>query len=349
MHKLIPRRRPRLSASTTATNTTAAPRHSSIPQPAARAAATPQASSHIPQKRARTQTPPPSASSPYSPRDAPPDFLLPSPRQTTPVAIAPSTASSSLTCTIPIPATEPTSAANTSTGPTHWLFAYGSLINSQSRHRTVPAANGNVSTTSSSRNNNAIPAVVHGLQRSWSYPCPRNSYTAVAVRKVPHAACNGVLVPLSDPVRDLPLLDLRETHYARTRVPLEDIRLLSPSLVGGGAKEGDVVWVYQQLAEHVVHIPTPAIPIPQSYVDCILTGCLQYGPAFARDFVQQTHGWDAGPWINDRHADAPRRRYSRRAEEDDEHEHVGHHSVLDDLLERIVPAAFRARVELEVL
>ncbi|KAJ3156152.1 hypothetical protein HDU86_004120 [Geranomyces michiganensis] len=250
------------------------------------------------------------------------------------------------------------------TPPRHYLFGYGSLINPQSRLRTVPVPT------------RAIPATVKGLQRSWSYPCPRNQYTAVGVTRVNNgcsAQCNGVLIPLSetDPEADLRSLDARETHYTRTLLPVDDIVLDDDAAFN---RQSAIVWVYElapattttrtttttalaaaavagpplQLATATIeclhHTPTPTIPIPQSYVDVVLEGCLEYGPAFAADFVLHTKGWE-GVWVNDRHADISVRRYVRNTAVGEAADPAAP-ALLDGILRALVPAAFGGRVEL---
>jgi hypothetical protein len=56
----------------------------------------------------------------------------------------------------------------------------------------------------------------------------------------------------------------------------------------------------QRLASQ--HTPTADCPIPQTYIDCILDGCLQYGPLFAQEFLQSTRGWKREAFVNDRDA-----------------------------------------------
>ncbi|KAJ3097219.1 hypothetical protein HDU96_000461 [Phlyctochytrium bullatum] len=205
--------------------------------------------------------------------------------------------------------------------PLHFLFGYGSLISAPSRRRTL------------ARDTPALPVRVHHLHRSWSYHCPRRSYTAVGVARVPGARCNGVLVPVPDPAQDLPALDAREAAYDRVQVAWEDVELLlddaATATPAAAAVPSDaVLWVYRlrdaaprtptpddepeptsSTTSAAVHRPSPVSPIPQSYVDCIVTGCLAISEAFALEFVQTTEGWDAGTWIDDRGAAGPVRRY----------------------------------------
>lgn len=200
----------------------------------------------------------------------------------------------------------------------HYLFGYGSLINEQSRLRTF------------SSKNDAIPIIVKGFQRSWSYKCSKREYTAVSVSRAgPEIETNGVLIPLDNPLDDLMVLDNREFHYARGLVAMENVRLLHspPSYLKQHGIETDaLIWVYenrtplhenynnnsQSLDAPYSHRPCRKFPIPQSYVDCILSGCLSYGEEFARYFVKSTHGWTIDAFLNDRLSTNEYRKYTSR-------------------------------------
>ena len=52
---------------------------------------------------------------------------------------------------------------------------------------------------------------------------------------------------------------------------------------------------------HLTHSPSKQIPIPQSYLDTILHGCLSISPKFAEAWLSTTL-WHNGEWINDRGA-----------------------------------------------
>lgn len=193
-------------------------------------------------------------------------------------------------------------------GPLHYLFGYGSLIHPDSRRKTTQ------------RYTRALPVHVAGFRRCWSYNC-RDSYTAVAVVQSPDDECNGVIFPIHDPEHELKKLDAREVNYMRTSLSLSQCRLsdhLSPEIQEemntwpefSGFFTGDcIVWLYElpissqpsKEAAESVHLPSPDIPIPQSYVDCILDGCLIFGHEFAVCFLKTTRGWCAAAWLNDRH------------------------------------------------
>ena len=244
-----------------------------------------------------------------------------------------SSSSSSNSITLPYSLEGSVTVAASTTNPAVFLFGYGSLISKESRLRTLQRESAA-----------AIPCQVKGLQRSWSYKCPKKSYTAVSVsRTSPEITTNGVLIPLSDPVNDLKELDSREFYYARGVVALEDIVLL-PSLSSATANvkpllhetekrlpANAIVYVYenhnllfenwntnsksQTVLSQVQHSPCAKFPIPQSYVDCILSGCLYYGEDFARDFVKSTHGWCYESFLQDRSLNNDCRKYTCRKEE----------------------------------
>ncbi|KAJ3119802.1 hypothetical protein HK101_007120, partial [Irineochytrium annulatum] len=81
----------------------------------------------------------------------------------------------------------------------------------------------------------ALPVIVQGLRRSWSYRCRRNHYTAVGVSPDPtlESACNGVLIPLVDPARDLAALDEREKDYVRVKLDPRNVAVTLPWTKGG--------------------------------------------------------------------------------------------------------------------
>lgn len=169
----------------------------------------------------------------------------------------------------------------------HYIFGYGSLMNSSSRRNTLPS------------DTVGIPVLVHGLERTWSYKCDKSKYTAVAVKSGP-SACNGVLFELTDPMHYLSMLDEREKEYERTVIHHSNV-------VGWNSKvslwNGDnaIIWVYQlPNSTKSVHFPSIDYPIPQSYIDTIIAGCLNYGQEFTRAFLQLTRGWTRGCLMNDR-------------------------------------------------
>ncbi|KAJ3274377.1 hypothetical protein HDV01_002981 [Terramyces sp. JEL0728] len=162
-----------------------------------------------------------------------------------------------------------------------YLFGYGSLINKESRKKSI-------------KSSTHIPVRIKGLQRSWGYSCPKKHYTAVQVSKNANSNTNGVLIPLHNPTQDLVILDEREMHYTRTRVALQDVYHYFTNEILNLPPD-TIIWVYEASQKQTVDLP-----IPQSYIDCCLTGCLSIGVDFAKEFIASTKGWALFPLMFDR-------------------------------------------------
>jgi len=187
----------------------------------------------------------------------------------------------------------------------NYVFGYGSLINPDSRGRTVD----------STKEARVLKVLAKGLERSWNYNC-RDVYTAVGVSKVDDKSvtCNGVIIPIDDPINDLPKLDERELHYRRVPLSRENISIIHDSR-NQDIKDEDIlapdaiIWVYEIVDTFT---PTTDIPISQIYIDCILLGCMKEGGIeFAKQFIENTHGWNTSVWVNDRTSEHFRKNISR--------------------------------------
>ncbi len=159
-----------------------------------------------------------------------------------------------------------------------YLFCYGSLICKESRDGT-------------GQTGRALPVVVEGLQRSWNAVIDDPHYRMTAVGAMPEegARCNGILVEVA--AAELPKFDAREKGYPRTPIDREKIH----PLLDFGVPSGNIFFY----PINNPGTPTQENPIPQTYVDVILTGCLGVSEEFTRDFICSTNGWDS-PWVNDR-------------------------------------------------
>jgi cation transport regulator ChaC len=160
----------------------------------------------------------------------------------------------------------------------HYVFGYGSLINSESRART-------------GRSGMAIPARVTGVQRIWNFVDRRTRMTALGVVRREESVTNGTLV--SVPAADLLLFDRREGGYTRTR--LDHSRVIGWD---GQRVRADAIWIY---LPNEPGWPSQDCPIAQSYVDVVLVGCLEVEGSFAAEFVRTTTNWGY-PWVDDRSA-----------------------------------------------
>lgn len=194
----------------------------------------------------------------------------------------------------------------------HYLFGYGSLIDSASRAKTGETGI-------------SAPVHVQGFQRSWNVVAVQGGYMAVGILQDQASWCNGVIVEV--PVEELPKFDARERYYDRVLVPHESITVLSDLTL-----QDDSVWAYVVSEPGQ---PSESYPLIQSYIDVMLTGCLAISSEFATDFVTSTEGWHA-PWVQDRSAP----RYQRAMTE------VPAASEIDALLQAQVPAAVAQRREL---
>ena len=190
----------------------------------------------------------------------------------------------------------------------HYIFGYGSLINSNSRGLTGIAGN-------------SLAVRVQGLERTW-VGWKNMGMRAVAARPMLGACCNGVLFEV--PESELEKFDAREHHYIRVQLDLAQVDYLE------GAQALSVnaqVWVYLYNHEEQGLI---SAPIVQSYLDVILLGCQEISPQFTLEFIQHTLNWEY--WQNDRHQPVyPRPQSHTEAEQ------------LDQLMAQQLPQAFTLR------
>ncbi len=163
------------------------------------------------------------------------------------------------------------------------VFGYGSLISSESRART-------------GRSGAPTPARVRGFQRAWNFPYLADRMTALGAVPREGAVINGVFLPI--PPGELVAFDEREEGYARVPVRREGVFPMGPQEPPEGA-----LWIYVPVDPCP---PTAECPILQSYVDVVMTGCLEFGESFAAEFVRTTVAWGY-PRENDRSSPRYRR------------------------------------------
>jgi hypothetical protein len=176
--------------------------------------------------------------------------------------------------------------------PTHFIFGYGSLINSASR------------TATATKSIPAIPARVSaafGFRRCWNDRSP-SGFTALGLCKVLRgeggATINGVVYPVEGD--DMSKFDQREEGYTRAEVPMN----LIESVGWQRLPERGRIWVYVPVkpgSEPGSGLPEPdaAYPLLQSYIDTVVEGGLEYGEEFASEILETTDGWNRY-WLNDR-------------------------------------------------
>jgi hypothetical protein len=176
--------------------------------------------------------------------------------------------------------------------PTHFIFGYGSLINSVSRNATA------------STPIPAIPARVSaafGFRRCWNDRSP-SGFTALGLCKAQPseagATINGVIYPVEG--EDMSKFDQREEGYTRAEVPMSLIEAVGWQRL----PERGQIWIYvpaKHGSEPGSGLPEPdaAYPLLQSYIDTVVEGGLEYGEDFAREILETTDGWNRY-WLNDR-------------------------------------------------
>ncbi|MDB4837434.1 gamma-glutamylcyclotransferase [Marinomonas sp.] len=158
----------------------------------------------------------------------------------------------------------------------HFILGYGSLMSAESRAKTGETGR-------------VWPVKLHGFERHWSVISECFGMSSVAVIKAENKACNGVIIEV--PYSQLALFDEREKGYQRVSIRPEQLTKYQDDVLPEGT-----YWVYH--TESIIS-PNTANPITLSYLDVILSGCIEYGKAFTEDFLSLTQGWDK-PTLNDR-------------------------------------------------
>ncbi|MCP4524796.1 MAG: gamma-glutamylcyclotransferase [Aestuariibacter sp.] len=193
----------------------------------------------------------------------------------------------------------------------HYIFGYGSLINSESRSMTGDSGK-------------ITPVRVKGLKREWNVIISEYQVISLGTIHQDRVTSNGVIIPIAED--ELPKFDERELKYDYNRVEIDNSKIfpLSSESISTGK-----IWAY--IANNPT-LPTKEYPIIQSYIDVVMTGCLYFGEEFASEFVHTTGKWE-NPWINDRQAPI----YPRYMKS------VSLAKQIDKMLSELVPQAFEQR------
>lgn len=187
----------------------------------------------------------------------------------------------------PAPAARGTRKTPPTTRP-QYIFGYGSLVQTESRTRTVPSAQF------------ASPVVVRGISRGWYDQTGGASWNPTYLGAVAdaNATTNGVIYPVTP--AQMEENNKREVGYLPTRIDPSAITMLDGSTA---APDADI-WYYANVKKQPV---SAEHPIVQSYVDLCIDGCLEVeaayplakGANFAVQFIKTCTDWQI-PWINDR-------------------------------------------------
>ena len=165
--------------------------------------------------------------------------------------------------------------------PRHFIFGYGSLINSISRSVTGETGI-------------AVAVKISGFVRHWSRISTDFGMSSVVVLPDENGACNGVLVEGDE--AEFASFDLRERGYQRVQVDSTKLSFYQAGFALTNDTQESVVWLYQA---RKINNPCEEFPVVFSYLDVILAGCLEYSEQFCEDFVQLTQGWQHA-MLNDR-------------------------------------------------
>jgi MFS family permease len=205
-----------------------------------------------------------------------------------------------------------------------YLFGYGSLLNRESRLKSLTfgnTADANFNSSAALAGSNITQGIemqVRGWSREWNF-CAPPPFEFVAVGMVRSRQSNATVSgsAFRVPHRSLQVLDIREEGYAIGRITKACTRSMC---------EGEGVWTsyVQERKEaiftyyHKASVSTDSrskgtrgesscagAPIPQSYLDVILGGLIdehgiEKGGGRGREWLQTTVGWGSTSFVDDR-------------------------------------------------
>jgi len=181
--------------------------------------------------------------------------------------------------------------------PKNFIFGYGSLINSYSRKYTGKGFIGSAIPVELSKN--------AGYKRIWV--CKKSKYGnksflgLIKQRNNAHNI-NGVLMPV---YKCISKFDKREKGYKRIKIKYNPkkknvIKSLSWQKMPNYPCN---IYIYT-IKKELNNKPSKKCPISQSYLDVVLSGCLEYGNNFMHNFLENTYNWNDDNniihWVNDR-------------------------------------------------
>lgn len=196
-----------------------------------------------------------------------------------------------------------------------YLVGYGSLLNKYSRE------------TYSKIFSDVRAVRLQGWYRSWCAAYPDENATYAGAQRDSDAELEAVLLPTHIGEE----LQLRERNYQF--IELDASQLLADDGNPLSLAGNDRVLI---CATTEPLMPSTQLPLPQSYVDTCMLGCLENGGLESmRRFVDQTQGWE-GAWIDDRRLSAPI--YPRYALPNNEQR-----SLIDDVLAELGVIRYRQK------
>ena len=227
----------------------------------------------------------------------------------------------------------------------HWLFGYGSIVNEESRLRTLAAHTQDQPPPAAWVELSAAA----GFVREWNFRAP-SGFTAVGLRRAPDEATeiSGVLFE-AGVGEALRRFDERETGYERVELDPSLVTVLNKheaATAALGQHDGAArhrFWTYVPMETNAA---SEEHPICQTYVDVCLLGCLERGGSategrqLAVRWVLTTGGWSRY-WLND--APMSRRPWLHRPRHGEIDAICREHNVHTQFDERRHPEEFSGR------
>ncbi len=169
------------------------------------------------------------------------------------------------------------------TSSIEYMVSYGSLLSAFSRKYY------------SGINSTIVPVLLKGWRRAWCTRYSDENATYAGAHKDTDATIHSVLIPTQITAD----LRQRERYYDFVKVDQDTIRCHESGL--NLPDKADVYWVCKT---NRIDYSTVDYPLPQSYVDTCIVGCLEISEQFAWEFIMETAAWDSY-WINDRDRTTP--------------------------------------------
>lgn len=148
-----------------------------------------------------------------------------------------------------------------------YIFGYWSIINKANSELTTEVWD-------------TIPVIVEWLERHWNITSTQ-WYTVLWIKRSVWNKVNGVLIELKWDIKDF---DERETKYTRIKLESRNIHTIDTSI----SKPTDDIFAYIPNEENYINWEHPIL---QSYIDVVLSWCINISDEFAYDFIKSTQGW----------------------------------------------------------
>tara|TARA_B100000795_G_scaffold264804_1_gene245770 strand:+ start:3215 stop:3919 length:705 start_codon:yes stop_codon:yes gene_type:complete len=207
--------------------------------------------------------------------------------------------------------------------PMNFIFGYGSLINTIS------------SKTTCKNMGKPIPVELSkkcGYHRLWI--CKKSQYgnysfLGIVKSKNPQNI-NGTLTPIFTCIKKF---DKREKGYKRIKIKYDPRKNILKSKY---ALPNYPCNIYIYIITGKIDYPTMKCPISQSYLDIVISGCLEYGEAFTKKFINTTSNWKNKKnevfWVNDRHIN--KRSWVKNM----------NNKKIDTLTKSVIPTIYKLRI-----